>query len=503
MRKLIFFFIIIKYTFIFAENHNTIPPSHWVYQSIDRLQIAGYLSDLDYGDRPYSRKTVAIQIKKIQLEKIKSSQLKIELLRLKKEFTSDINSLNKTYSNMFTIGAIGNSIYNIEDNRFNYSLNPKFGLSFNKNIFIKYSGLFDKEMILDPYYIGREYFNIAGYQEQMYIAYSHSGFTIKYGRDYVKFGYGKRGNLLISDNSRSFDMLDIKIKSKTFTFHSLLSQLDYIENAVRYLTASRLEIRFPYNLVLGIGHGALYGGINREFDYTLSNPISLSYAAAHNDQKNVNAMLYMDIMWRLYNKYKLYAEILIDDYQFEQEVIGDLEPNEIGFTFGLETLDILWGFSGWAEFTQVRNRTYNVNNGKPFEKYLHRNQFIGHSLGTDFQSFQIETEKWFNQSIKSGIGYYLIRKGIGTVRGDFSEPYMDDNITMKTGYKEKIPYGIVETTNRLYYNVHYEYNTDIQIDLTLGYQIINNINNEKNKSLNEICGSLSLFINFRKNFIFK
>ena len=103
-------------------------------------------------------------------------------------------------------------------------------------------------------------------------------------------------------------------------------------------------------------------------------------------------------------------------------------------------------------------------------------------LGTDFQRFQFQFDRWMNPKIRLECGYDLIRKGEGTIRGAFTTPWMDEDVTMESGYSEKIPYGIVETTNRIYSTLHYEYNTHIQSDLQLGYENVNNLNNQKNET---------------------
>ncbi len=74
---------------------------------------------------------------------------------------------------------------------------------------------------------------------------------------------------------------------------------------------------------------------------------------------------------------------------------------------------------------------------------------------------------------------------------------------MKTGYSEKIPFGIVETSNRFYGLLHFEYNTNVQVDLSLGYEMIENSNNQKDNSINEFYGSLSLWFSFSKMYIFQ
>lgn len=57
-------------------------------------------------------------------------------------------------------------------------------------------------------------------------------------------------------------------------------------------------------------------------------------------------------------------EFLIDDYQIDNKVPTDLEPNELGIITGLDIADPL-GFEGTtltAEYTRITNRTYKPYN---------------------------------------------------------------------------------------------------------------------------------------------
>jgi len=184
--------------------------------------------------------------------------------------------------------------------------------------------------------------------------------------------------------------------------------LDQIGENNRFLTATRFEYKTPYKIVLGIGHAALYGGENQKIDLAFSNPMSFSYAEQHNNRNGLNSMVYADIAYFFQNKYRFYGELLIDDYQVEKNVQGDQEPNEIGFTLGCNFIDIK-KMDGFVEFTQIRNRTYNVADIQNYEKYIHRNYVIGHRLGNDFQLFNIEVERWLDSKMQLGGGYLFLK----------------------------------------------------------------------------------------------
>jgi len=79
---------------------------------------------------------------------------------------------------------------------------------------------------------------------------------------------------------------------------------------------------------------------------------------------------------------------------------------------------------------------------------------------------------------------------------------MADDITMESGYTEKIPYGIVETTNSIYSSLHYEYNSHVQADFGIQYQMIDNAGHIKGDSHSDISIFCRLLIEYTKYFRF-
>ncbi|MFP4548917.1 MAG: hypothetical protein ACLFQM_12360, partial [Fidelibacterota bacterium] len=112
----------------------------------------------------------------------------------------------------------------------------------------------------------------------------------------------------------------------------------------------------------------------------------------------------------------------------------------------------------------------NVSYNHSFEKYIHRNYVIGHQLGNDVQFLNFEANKWMMNKINTGGGYYLKRKGEGTVLGEFTTPWMD----VDGDYTEDIPYGTVETTHGIYFNCNYFIKTNLILNLQLGYRLVGN-----------------------------
>ncbi len=489
---------------ISAQFHETIPTSHWIYRTVEKLQTAGYLHRLTSGDQPYTRQQIAeayIQDRE-KINQTHNQNILSESARLKNELAQEIGFLSgntekeKSGSTMkFALSYDTNlKAGNPQSTSF---FRPQLTMSVNNHFSIKYSSVLDQDLGNDPNYTGESWSGFAGYQEQCYISYTSNNVNLLFGRDYVKWGYGKGGRLLISDNSRPFDMLSFKIRSKKISLHAFTSQLDKLEGMQRYLSATRFEINPLKRIYLGFGHAVLYSDTSA-INFALSNPMSVSYAIQHNDDTDANTMLYLDFACFFNNRSKFYGELLIDDIQIERKNLGDLTPNEFGFILGFETNDILFGFDGWFEFSQVRNRIYNNKNTT--EKYLHRNMCIGHAIGNDFQRFQAEAEKWLREKLRLTGGYFIMRSGEGSVREQVTRPWLNGDYTLQTGYSEKIPFGVVETTQRIYTTIHYEYNSNFQADILTGFEWQNNVGNVEGKTSNGMFLTLHGWIDIDKRF---
>ena len=481
-----------------------IPTDYWVYESIRKIQILGSLQELPLGSKPYSRSDIASEL--VKLKQDQSTQIvkrHPEYLHLILEFENEIRQVegfSSDVQNESIYTAIGLLSRLIRNNQPQLALQARINYTIYSHLCFQYGAIMDQALNSDPSYTGNEWRGITGYQDQLFLQFENTYVKATLGRDYIDWGYGHSGSLFITDKSRPFDMMKITANGKLVRFESFIAQLDKMQDAERYLTATRLAINPRPHIALGFGQSALYGGINRSLDFTISNPLAFYSFSQDNDQKYMNMMLYADFAVSINQSCRIYGELLIDDFQIDRDKQSDLEPNEIAFIVGGEGVSLFRNLDLWIEYTQVRNRTYNVPEIRPWEKFLHRGEPIAHPYGTDFQLLVTNGEMWLNPSVQSYISLSALKKGEGTVDGLFTEPWMADDVSLDSGFSESIPSGVIETTYSAEMGILWRPQNYFYLDLAIRYEAINNEYNISGQNSADMTVLFQLAVDYDKLF---
>ncbi len=508
----------------------SIPPYHWVWNYLNYLKVAGYLPELDMTNGPTDREVIAGYLLHIDPEKIPEGSREWKMVRiLFREFAEEIKEIGnsggdrsrewlqkilerlqmavlpETVRSRVRFGAFGmvTPRYKNEDVTTDFQFHTRLGLQFGKR-FTLYNNMkvFNH---LPKGYIGKTTRKLYAYTEQAYLQINGGIFRFKIGRDYLEVGPGRTGKLLMSANSRPFDMYHAQFGKRYFHFSFWGIMLDprpivqeelkqYAPIARRYLNGHRLSVNIKNRYFVGASEVMVYGGPNANWDLAFMNPFTIYYGHQANGPYAPGNVLY-SLDWDLYlpHQVELYGEFLVDDFQVDKKVPGDLEPNELGLLVGVNWANPLrWATSMLGtEYVQIRNRTYNapVND---WEKYLHRNQVIGYYLGNDFKRWSIQLEKWVHPDLSVKGFAHLIRKGEGTVEGEFNTDYM--NYTVEEGYHEPFPWGIVERHWQWGVALFYRPHPLANITLNIAYNDFHNYQHVTGATHSEISASVNLWL---------
>jgi hypothetical protein len=246
------------------------------------------------------------------------------------------------------------------------------------------------------------------------------------GRDYMKWGPGYQGNLILSDNSSAFDMIkysgtiDLNDPGEglgKINFTKFFSMLDTLGEQNRYFSGQRLEYKPFDNLTLGLSETVI---ISEDSSILFYNPIPFIppyyatwWIAGRFEPQEVNCNVAWDAEINLTQKIKLYGEWMADDFIFHPDV--NPYPNRTGFLAGAYFADPLGsGNTDFRiEYTHINNYVYFPRHS--WQDYLYQGEYIGHSLGPDADQIYLGLTHHLSDRLNLSLSYNQERHGEGQI----------------------------------------------------------------------------------------
>ena len=533
----------------YAQDEYSIPVDNWSYGVIQQLQNRGYLLDLSPGFKPYTRSEVAkalVKLKKhVDLSKVPQADRWL-IEKLESEFSYDIRIVTAKDSNAdtsfvgarFAEEAFGN-VAKGDYETFKYAskvefrplLRSEFGFQVGNHLVLYTDAAIDQTLKDDTLYTGSTKFGLDALHQQAYVRYSDPHFYLTFGRDYLSWGYGNNGTLLVSTTPGAFDMASLFVHTDVVKFNWFVAQLNPMLEfmpdtnnynpygpgptvglpdpmADRYFTGSRFEFNIDNKVYLGAYQAGVFGGPNAPLDMELINPLRLTYETEVNNQKDVNAYLGADISVFWPKNFNFYGDLMVDDWQVDHKTKGDLKPNLYAFDLGFHAANILscFGLSGTdanLQYTMVRNRVYNEYNWSSFEKLLLWNYPVASPYGDDFWDLDLRLSHWLAYSWKLGFEALHLEHGSQNLYGPYTMPWLTDpNITVATGYIEPFPYGTVQSTNLFDVSVMYQPQPDFYGKLKLYYSQSHNYSYVPGLNKSQFSFLFTIYYEFTKNLLF-
>jgi hypothetical protein len=242
----------------------------------------------------------------------------------------------------------------------------------------------------------------------------------------------------------------------------------------RYFSATRVVARVRKNLSLGLSQSVVYAAPGRDFELHYVIPSFLYYFGQfgfsdYNATDNV--FLSADVDWRFLRQYRLYGEILADDFQVDRDETSRGVQNAIAVLLGLESGGIFCDrLSGGVEFAHVNSYVYKHIGQRPtsYAANTHGGT-LGHRIGPDSE----ELDAWLSLRIsrlwQAGLRYTLTR------HGDLSDPLGEWGAYDKA--KEAVPHGRVEDTHLVLLTGGLAFWHGLSVNGEAGYSVVRNKNN--------------------------
>ena len=315
---------------------------------------------------------------------------------------------------------------------------------------------------------------IYGYTDRAFIQTDFEVKNVKnnivFGREYLFIGQGRLSSLIMSSDSRPFDQIKWSVKYKDFSGNLGAFQLENHNNIKRFLTYHTIGYKND-KLSLILTEAIIYTGIRRSLEWQYFNPVLFwTPEMVNNSTGGGNGLLFGSIKYNIDPSFSIWSELLVDDFQVNNESKGDLEPNEIGFLGGVEKTG--WPLVSsdlWLEYTHITNRTYQTPDIS--ETYTHRGFPIGHYLGNDFDMFQLYySQENLNGKLKPYVSLAYLRDGANGLDTPFDTPWEDSTVTMETGYSEPFPTGPITYVAEMELAADYRFREGSFINAGLFYQ---------------------------------
>lgn len=490
-----------------AAQEETLPAFHWSYAVIDHLRLRGYFHDLFLSQRPFTRGTIARSLLRVQQDvdasRIQPSRSDRWLLdQLDREFVDERQQLSdSTATYWLKTGFFGtlDGVYNAPElagsglvhygllragARAREGVRYTFSLGLGTHWTLYNVTRFDRNLIDDPTYVGKQFKGTTGFTEQAYVQTQYGPVRFKLGRDFLSLGPGKSGHLTLSNNAGAFDLYQVEFAASFLKFTAFGAQLDETATdslfvpgqgpanpAHRFLNGHRLDIKIGRWAQIGLTELVLYGGLRRSFELAYVNPVNFYHSVALNDEaalgRPANVLASVDLALFPVKNVKLYSELLIDDVKVEKVNLSDLEPNRIGLIAGLSYANPLGlgGFNLHTEYARVSNRTYNVY-FNDWERYLHRNRPTGYFLGNNVDRFEIGGEGWVTRGLHLASSYEHLRQGKDNINSPYNTDYLNVP-SIDLGYSEPFPFGPVQRTHALNLSIKFVPSIDIRVQADL------------------------------------
>jgi len=508
----------------YAQHNSSIPVDSWIYDAVQELQTRGFLLDLSPGFKPYRRLEVAQALENLEKRVDISSLPQADqwlIRKLDAEFSHETNLVNEEKENpdtSFTGGRFSEeAFFNLAKGdyktfkyadkvEFRPTLRSEMGVDVGNHLLLYVDATIDQTLRDDTLYTGTTKFGLKALHQQAYVQYSDRYVDLTFGRDYLSWGYGNNGTLLVSTTAGALDMVSALVKTNTMKFNWFVAQLNQMPEFTpdsnnyfpfgsnptvgqpdplvnRYFTGSRIEFDIANKVFLGAYQAAVFGGPYASVNLLNTNPVRLNYETSTNDTltgRSTNNFIGGDICVFWPQDLNFYSDLMIDDWMIDHKTRGDLKPNLYAIDAGIKASNMLLGFGLPGtdvnlQYMMARNRVYNQYNWESYQKLLLRNYPIADPFGDDFWNIDLRLSQWLTFDWKLEMELMHLEHGSSNIYSFYTMPWLTDttitNAMVQAGYRyrEPFPYGIIQETNMYRASVMYQPRQNFYGQATISY----------------------------------
>ncbi len=330
-----------------------------------------------------------------------------------------------------------------------------------------------------------------------FAGYQKNYLSIHLGRGLLKYGVGKKNNLVYSREGIPFDWLRFNINTKHFKYsliHGFLTwptgqtlidgfdQLYTKTSPSRYTVHQRIEFQPAHWITFSYYDLVNYS--NREIELTYINPVNRLALMEFEQDDQDNGFVGISGTLRPIPGLEFYAEMLVDDLHSTADLFRwnkrDGAPEDNKSTFGRHL-----GVSYATKTGQVFNVDYQRVDPSV---YAHRFELNAHSesgfglgsqIGPNGDELAFNFDQWLALRTRFSVGYSLSRHGLNyfdsegnfvDAGGDINDSYYVDPTTQQLVKASNFLEGDIHKWSTLYFEVAYEPFRAIKLKTSISYR---------------------------------
>jgi hypothetical protein len=460
----VLFFISVSFAQVVYE-----PLHRDVYSFLSRASQKGLI---DYNDlvRPLTRKYIAEKI--LELENIKDKLTSLERDELefyKSEFGRELDiiqekAIEKSSLNYFSKDEYDRlRLFSYRDNLFSLNASPILGGTFGsrdgKSYSHRWNGIYfygnlswlgfsfdfrdnlEKGEAID---VNKRFTPVTGthtrfpkpnsveYAEaKTVLGFDWSWGSFSFGRDFMEWGYGKSGLLVLSQKAPSFPFLRLDVHPVDWLcfnyFHAFLSS-DVVDSQKtyfhtlgstrtiyrdKYLASHTLTLKPFKGLSLSFGESVVYSD-KLEFSYLF--PLMFYRVNDHNlsrqsNDAGSNSQFFFNLSSRNHiPNTHLYGTIFIDEITISNLFDKQNQRNQFGFSLGASTTDLpINNLTLHLEYTKIYPFVYS--HYIQTQTYEHASYRLGHWMGHNADQIYASINYRIIRGLQTEFYFQYIRKG--------------------------------------------------------------------------------------------
>ena len=498
-----------------------------VYDYLNRMASKG-LVELDDVVLPISKQTILIKLKELknkELTKIESTELNFYLQEYATIDTSKqeiINFFNNDSFNRFRVLAYKSKDFHLyldpivgaqtnNGNLHNYTTLSKgmnlwgFSGKWGYQVYFRDNGLNGKGLdsinFESPNTANINLFrpnanNTSITETRAHLTYSWKNGNVSFGKDFLTWGYGQSGKIILSERSPSFPYIRLDytpIKGVHFNYFNAWLNSNIVDSSQSYGTGTNNvlgDIRIQYIPKFLVSH-AIHLSFIKGFTLSLGESIVYSdkldpgflipfllYKPYDNNRSNYNinagsnGQIFMQVSSRnIIPKTHFYFTTFIDEVRISKFLNRNYSRNQLGYQTAVTINDLILEYFGLSiEYTKVRPFVYY--NLMPAQNYSNYNFPLGDWMGNNFDRITLISKYTPAPRVKLDLRYNYIRKGEA---GSLWQQYLQEP-------QPPFLFGSVRKRTDFIFSMQYEWKNNFH--LLLKYQQTNQLIDGRITTLN-------------------